>query len=62
MTTAQGSYRLDGPKEIGELADLGHNAAQQPEIISQIKSRFLNGISAAPWRRYAPGTARSTLA
>ena len=59
VTTAKGSYRLDGPKEIGELADLGHNAAQQPEIISQIKSRFLNGISAAPWQRYETGAARS---
>jgi patatin-like phospholipase/acyl hydrolase len=59
VTTAQGSYRLDGPKEIGELADLGYNAAQQPEIISQIRSRFLNGISAAPWQRYGLGTARS---
>jgi hypothetical protein len=60
VTTAQGSYRLDGPKEIGELADLGYNVARQPEIISQIKSRFLNGISAAPWQRYEPGAARGT--
>jgi uncharacterized protein len=52
-TTAPGSYRLDGPKEIGELADIGNLAAQQPEILSQVKSRFLNGVSTIPWQSYA---------
>lgn len=51
--TAPGSYRLDGPREIDELADLGNLAAQQTELLSQVKSRFLNGVCAAPWDSYA---------
>ncbi|HNP82920.1 MAG TPA: CBASS cGAMP-activated phospholipase [Nitrospira sp.] len=52
VMTASGSYSLDGPKEIGELTDLGNRAASQPEILSQVKSRFLNGISTSPWERF----------
>lgn len=58
-TTATGSYRLDGTKEIGELASLGNRAAQQIEIMRQVRSRFLNGIPAARWHSYAPGPART---
>ena len=53
VTTARGSYSLDGPKEIGELADLGNRAALQSEILGQVKSRFLNGVFAAPWDSHA---------
>ena len=52
VTTAPGSYSLDGLKEIGELADLGNRAAQQSEILGQVKSRFLNGVFAAPWESH----------
>lgn len=52
VTTAPGSYSLDGPKEIGELADLGNRAALQTEILGQVKSRFLNGVSVTPWERF----------
>jgi hypothetical protein len=50
--TAPGSYSLDGPREIGELADLGSRAALQTEVLGQVKSRFLNGVSVAPWERF----------
>jgi len=50
--TAPGSYSLDGPKEIGELADLGNRAALHSDVLGQVKSRFLNGVSVAPWDRF----------
>ncbi|MBI4913146.1 MAG: patatin-like phospholipase family protein [Acidobacteria bacterium] len=50
--TAPGSYSLDSPKEIGELADLGNRAALVPDVLGQVKSRFLNGVSVAPWERF----------
>ena len=52
VTTAPGSYRLDSPKEIEELADLGNRAALQTEILCQVKSRFLNGVFVCPWERF----------
>jgi uncharacterized protein len=52
VTTAPGTYCLDRPKEIGELADLGNRAALEIETLGQVKSRFLNGISVAPWERF----------
>jgi uncharacterized protein len=51
-TTASGSYSLDGPKEIGELAALGRSEASEPEILVQIKSRFLNGVPVSRWDSY----------
>ena len=50
--TAPGSYSLDGPREIGELADLGNRAAIQADVLGQVKSRFLNGVSVTPWEKY----------
>ena len=50
--TAPGSYSLDGPKEIGELASLGERAALEPEKLGQVKSRFMNGVSVTPWEKY----------
>ena len=52
FTAAPGAYSLDGPNEIGELADLGNRKALEPEILGQVKSRFLNGVTAAPWERF----------
>jgi uncharacterized protein len=50
--TVPGSYKLDGPKEIEELADLGNRIALQTEVLGQVKSRFLNGVSVVPWEIY----------
>lgn len=52
VMTVPGSYSLDGPKEIGELADLGNRIALQTDILGQVKSRFLNGVSVTPWESY----------
>lgn len=51
--TAPGSYSLDGPREIGELADLGNRAALATEVLGQVRSRFLNGVSVTSWERFA---------
>lgn len=53
ITTKPGIYRLDSPKEIEELADLGCHAALDTEMLGQVKSRFLNGVSVAPWERFS---------
>lgn len=50
--TAPGSYSLDGPREIGELADLGNRAALQTDVLGQVKSRFLNGVRVTPWEKF----------
>lgn len=57
--TAPGSYSLDGPREISELADLGNRAALAPDVLGQVKSRFLNGVSVAPWQKFPVNTGRS---
>jgi hypothetical protein len=49
--TKPGSYSLDSPAEIDELAALGELEARNPEVLAQIRSRFLNGVKASPWRR-----------
>lgn len=48
--TTPGMYVLDGSKEIEDLIALGNRRASEPEILSQVRSRFLNGISAMDWR------------
>jgi hypothetical protein len=50
VTTPPGMYALDGAKEIEDLIALGNRKAGQPEILNQVKSRFLTGIEAMDWR------------
>ena len=50
--TVPGTYSLDGPKEIGELAELGQREAQNASVIAQVKSRFLNGVKSIPWESF----------
>lgn len=52
VITSPGSYSLDSPKEIEELAALGNREAQKPEVLAQIRSRFLNGVIVAPWQHF----------
>lgn len=49
-TTPQGLYKLDDAKEVESLIALGNKTASDPSVLSQVKSRFLNGISAMNWR------------
>lgn len=51
-TTAPGIYRLDSPREIEELADLGCRTALKTDILGPLKSRFLNGVPVTPWERF----------
>jgi len=48
VTTSPGSYTLDSPREIEELAALGNREAEKPEVLGQVRSRFLNGVLPAP--------------
>jgi uncharacterized protein len=52
VMTIPGSYRLDSPTEIEELASLGNRQADDPEILAQVRSRFLNGVNVNPWERF----------
>jgi hypothetical protein len=52
IMTSPNSYRLDSPKEIGELADLGSRAALQTEVLGDVKSRFLNGVFVGRWEQF----------
>lgn len=52
VITSPGSYTLDSPAEIEELAALGNREAAKPEVLSQVRSRFLNGVFAAPWEHF----------
>jgi len=49
-TTTPGMYALDGSKEIESLITLGNRKASDPDILYQVKSRFLNGIDAMDWK------------
>jgi hypothetical protein len=50
-TTPKGAYKLDHPNEIGELAQLGNLEGSRPDILSQVRSRFLNGVPVEPWQQ-----------
>ena len=50
VTTAPGLYDLDNAAEVESLISLGNRAASDPSILSQVKSRFLNGISVMDWK------------
>ncbi len=52
VMTSPGSYTLDSPEEIEELAALGNREAAKPEVLSQVRSRFINGVFATPWERF----------
>ena len=52
VMTSPGNYRLDSPNEIEELAALGNRAALKPEVLGQIRSRFLNGVSVNRWQPF----------
>jgi uncharacterized protein len=53
VTTTPGSYTLDSPAEIEELAALGNREAEKPDVLGQVKSRFLNGVIVTPWESFA---------
>lgn len=48
--TPPGAYTLDDAKEVEALISLGNKRASDPSILYQVKSRFLNGISAMDWK------------
>lgn len=49
-TTTPGMYALDGSREIEDLITLGNRKASEPEILYQVKSRFLSGVDAMDWK------------
>jgi uncharacterized protein len=52
VMTSPGRYKLDSSSEIEELASLGNGEAAAPEILGQVKSRFLNGVYVSPWEKF----------
>ena len=54
--TKPGTYSLDSPREIEDLASLGNLEASRPDILAQIGSRFLNGVQVSPWTSAAGRT------
>jgi hypothetical protein len=52
VVVPNGSYSLDSPMEIDELASLGNMAALKVEVLREVKSRFLNGIKVGSWKRF----------
>lgn len=48
--TIPGMYSLDSSKEVEALITLGNKEASDPSILSQVKSRFLNGVTSVPWK------------
>ena len=48
--TSPGMYALDKASEIENLISLGNKRASGPSVLYQVKSRFLNGVSAMDWR------------
>ena len=53
VTILPGNYTLDSPAEIEELAALGNREGAKPEVLGQVRSRFLNGVLLAPWKRFS---------
>jgi hypothetical protein len=52
FTTKQGIYKMDSPNEIAELADLGRHTALKADVLGQVKSRFINGVSVDKWENF----------
>lgn len=52
VMTPQGSYKLDSSDEIDELVSLGNKEAEKPEVLNQVKARFLNGVHVLPWEHF----------
>ncbi len=50
VMTPPGLYMLDNAEEIESLIALGNKEASDTSILYQVKSRFLNGISAIDWK------------
>lgn len=48
-TAAKNQYTLDDSRLVAELIALGDTTASDPSILSQVKSRFLNGVNVAAW-------------
>jgi patatin-like phospholipase/acyl hydrolase len=57
QTLVPGRVSLDNVERIPDLKDFGTTAAEQAALLSEVKARFLNGISAEPWTRYLVGCA-----
>ena len=48
--TPPGIYSMDKSCEIENLIALGNKKASDHEILYQVKSRFLNGVTSIPWK------------
>jgi hypothetical protein len=53
-TAPRGSYSLDRPDDIEQLAAEGSHEASRPDVLEEIQARFLNGVHVAPWQEGIP--------
>jgi predicted acylesterase/phospholipase RssA len=47
-----GEVSLDNVNRIADLKDYGRQAAGHPDMLADVKARFLNGVRVEPWVRY----------
>ena len=52
QTMLPGEVSLDNIGRIPDLKDFGRTVAGHPDLIADVKARFLNGIKVEPWTRY----------
>lgn len=52
QTLVPGEVSLDNVNRIPDLKDYGTEAASHPDVLADVKARFLNGIRAEPWSRH----------
>jgi predicted acylesterase/phospholipase RssA len=51
------TYHLDGVGDINELATAGQDKALEAETLTQVQSRFLNGVHVGKWQNFEPAAA-----
>jgi hypothetical protein len=47
-----GEVSLDNVSRIPDLKDYGRSVAKQPDMVADVRARFLNGIRVEPWTKY----------
>jgi uncharacterized protein len=47
------TYDLDNSREIESLIALGNQQASNPDVLLQVRSRFMNGVGVMDWREHS---------
>jgi hypothetical protein len=46
-------YDLDNSREIESLIALGNQQASNPDVLLQVRSRFMKGVGVMDWREHS---------